>query len=173
MRILSDRQRRSPSRRIRTIPEKEVITLPLNRSTLCPNLQRSIDVKFVKCVREYDRSDISSFHHQVVPGQEFPKMSHQKFPNFDNRRNCGYGSIDWLIPQVRLRVLTVDRENQFPVLQLKFENRLSDLTNHRISVLGANPMFSREPGDPSIERAAVNVRKTKPPGELTRHRAFS
>ena len=99
-------------------------------------------------------------------------MRNQKIPNFNNRGNYGDRPIDLFVPQMRLRVLAVDRKDQLLVSQLKIENRLPDHADNRIGVLCANPMFSNQPGDSSIERAAIDVRKTKPLGELARNGAF-
>ena len=137
-----------------------------------PDLKRSIDVKFIERVRKYDGPNVSSFHDEIVPSQEFPKLREQKMPNLDDRRNCGDRTIDLLVPQIRLRIVTVDEKNQLLILKLKFECRLSDLADHAPSVIRADSMFTSQPRDPAIERAAIDVRKAESPGELSRYRAF-
>ena len=137
-----------------------------------PNRKRSINVKFVERVRKYDGPYVPSFHDKIVPSQEFPKMRDQKMPDFDDRRNCGDRTIDSLVPQIRLRIVTVDGKNQLLILKLKFECRLLDLADHAAPVIRADPMFTSQPRDPAIQRAAIDVRKIEPPGELSRYRAL-
>src|SRR5580704_13302659 len=70
------------------------------------------------------------------------------------------------------RTNSVDQENQLLALQLKVEDRFSHLGANRVGVVGRNMVLRGQPGDPSIERTAIDVRETESPGELARDRAF-
>src|ERR1700732_4903123 len=73
---------------------------------------------------------------------------------------------------MRLRTHPVDQEDQLLSLQIKVEDRFSQLLANRSWIVESNIMVIGQPRDPSIKCTAIDVRETESPRELARDRAF-
>src|ERR1700722_8319213 len=73
---------------------------------------------------------------------------------------------------MRFRTNPVDQEKQFLALEVKVEDRFSQLGANRGRIVRLNLVVIGQPRDSTIKRSAVDVRETEPLCQLARNRAF-
>ena len=159
--------------RIRTITNRDFVTLSLCGPTLETHLRRSINVKFVGRVGKNDRTNIPAFHDQIVALCLVVQFLRNNLPDHRELTDACNAFVHTIIAQVLTGIHVVNQNARLIVLQAARDVGCPKGSSDPIVFFRIDFLLQDVPGDRSINGARVNVHKSQVPGEFLRDTAFS
>src|SRR5881396_3124356 len=155
------------------ITQRDFIALALCCPTLKTHFRRGINVKFVRSIGENDRTDVSSFHDQIIVACILMQLTPDNLPNHRQPADARNIFVHTIITEMFCWIDAIDQDAQLGVPKTARNRYLFEGSADAVGIFDMDPFLEDMPGDRSVDGTGINIDKTEPPGEFSRDTALA